>query len=133
MRPVIDSPGVSSQLVVPRQLDRAVTADIHSLIAQSGMHARVPMGSIRRLKMRPDAGKEHHVVQLYQRSLLLTHMMAQNRSPTRRVPKGDAGASAAGRNDVRRAIFGSPEAGFLRVLDVVAIALWYPHHGANRA
>ncbi len=64
MRPVIDSPGVSFQLVVPRQLDRAVTADIHSLIAQSGMYARVPIGSIRRLKMRPDAGKEHHVVQL---------------------------------------------------------------------
>ncbi len=64
MRPVIDSPGVSFQLVVPRQLDRAVTADIHSLIAQSGMHTRVPIDPIRRLKIHLDAGKELHVVQL---------------------------------------------------------------------
>ena len=29
--------------------------------------------------------------------------------------------------------FGSPKAGFLRLLDVVAIGLWYPYHRANRA
>ena len=81
MRPVIDSPGVSFQLVVPRQLDRAVTADIHSLIAQTGMHARVPIGSIRRLKMRPDADKEHHVVQLPSAgtSLTLRHISIKPR------------------------------------------------------
>jgi hypothetical protein len=29
--------------------------------------------------------------------------------------------------------FGSPQAGFLRVFDVVAIGLWNAHHRANRA
>jgi len=29
--------------------------------------------------------------------------------------------------------FEPPEAGFMRVLDVVAIALWYTYHRADRA
>ena len=91
------------------------------------------VGRIEEILTALDTAEVVQEMDLYQRLILLTHMMDENRSPARRFAKRDAGGIGQAEQRCPVGDFLPPKAGLLWLLDVVAIGSWYWYQVANRA